>query len=415
MFGLTFENKLNIAKTSKKKFKAIVAKTFLLVILILVIFSFGWTVDGERTEEEILTDISGQIENQLGNLDFGDLEQILDNMSIDEKNIFGSESFVDKVKMIISGEFKGLGENAIQSLLSLAFDNLISLLPIMSSVLAIGIISGMLGQIRSTTNAKNLGDIIHFACFGVILVIVTTLVLKILGSTSQILSTIKSQIDIIFPILLTLLTAIGGNVSASVYQPAIAVLSGSIMQIFNYVLVPVFVFSFVFSIISNLSKSVKLEKFTSFFNSLFKYIIGTIFTVFMAFISIQGITAGSIDGISVKTAKFALKSYVPILGGYLADGFNVIVASSILIKNAIGACGLLLIFCTILSPIISIVLFSLLLKLTASILDPLSDGRIANFLFGVSKSMTMLMVIIIGFSFMFLLLCALIMCSANFV
>lgn len=417
MFGDTFENKIKNICLSKKRIKNIVVKCFLSFVFVLLVFSCGWTsqIDGERTEEEITADISGQIENQLENLDFGNLDEILKNMSLDEKKIFGSERFVEKVKMIISGEFKGLGENAIDVLLSLTFDNLISLLPIMASILAIGIISGMLGQIRSATSAKNLGDIIHFACFGVVLIIVTTLVLKILNSTSQSLTIIKSQIDIIFPILLTLLTAVGGNVSVSVYQPAIAVLSGSIMQIFNYVLVPVFIFSFVFSIVSNLSKSVKLDKFTSFFNSLFKYIIGTIFTVFLAFISIQGITAGSIDGISAKTAKFALKSYIPILGGYLADGLNVIVASSVLIKNAVGACGLLLIFCTILSPIISIVLFSLLLKLTASVLEPLSDGRIANFLFGVSKNMTMLIVIIIGFSFMFLLLCGLIMCSANFV
>lgn len=417
MFGVTFADKINNIKAKSKKNKAFLLRLFLLVLIVLFVFSCGWTseITATRSEEEITADILEQIENQLGNLDFGDLEQILNDLTAEQKEIFGGSSFLEKVKLVISGEFQGLGENIIQSLISLVFDNLISLLPIMASVLAIGIISGMLGQIRSSTNVKNLGDIIHFACFGVVLIIITTLVLQILNSASNSLATVKSQIDVIFPILLTLLTAIGGNASVSVYQPAVAVLSGSIMQIFNYVLVPIFIFSFVFSIISNLSKSVKLDKFTSFFNSLFKYIIGTIFTIFLAFISIQGITAGSVDGISVKTAKFALKSYVPILGGYLADGFNVIVASSVLIKNSVGACGLLLIFCTILTPIISIVLFSLLLKLTASVLEPLSDGRIANFLFGVSKNLTMLIVIIIGFSFMFLLLCALVMCSANFV
>lgn len=211
------------------------------------------------------------------------------------------------------------------------------------------------------------------------------------------------------------MTAIGGTVSVSVYQPAIALLSGSIMQIFNLVLVPIFIFSLVFAVISNLTSTVKLEKFNSFLNSSFKWLVGSMFTIFIAFMSIQGITAGSHDGISVKTAKFALKSYVPILGGYLADGFNVIVASSVLIKNAIGACGLLLIFVSVLSPILTIVIFSLLLKLTASILEPLSDGRISSFLFSVSKSLTMLLVILIGVAFMFLIITALIMCSANFI
>lgn len=417
-----FNNQFVIAKqniiSKSKKIKKTILKLALVFCLCLLAFCSGYTpeIDSNVTEEEIQQDINQQIENQLGNIDFGELEEIIKNLSDEQKQIFGSGSFIEKVKLIISGDFKGLGENAVDAISTLIFDDIIKILPIMASILAIGIIAGMLGQISSgNSSSKSLGDIIHFACFGLILVIITGLVLNLLTSTANVLTSVKNQIDAIFPILLTLLTAIGGNVSVSVYQPAIALLSGSVMHIFNSLLVPIFIFTFVFSIISNLSKSVKLNKFTSFFSSLFKYIIGTIFTVFLAFISIQGITAGSIDGISVKTAKFAMKSYIPILGGYLADGFNVIVASSVLIKNAVGACGLLAIFVTILSPIISIILLSLLLKLTASVLEPLSDGRISSFLFSVSKSLTMLMVILIGFSFMFLLLCALIMCSANFV
>ena len=418
MFNCEFVKKRSLLLQKNKQTKKLVVKSVITVCLLLLIFCCGYTssVDEKITEEELTQDITTQIENQLGNIDFGELEEIIKSLSDEQKDLFGNESFLNKVKLIISGEFKGLGENAVQAISAIVFEDLIKLLPIMASILAIGILSGMLGQISSNNNnSKSLGDIIHFACFGLVLVIVTGLVLNLLNTTSSILNSLKSQIDVVFPILLTLLTAIGGNVSVSVYQPTIALLSGSVMHVFNTVLVPIFIFTFVFSIITNLSKSVKLSKFTSFFTSLFKYIIGTIFTVFLAFISIQGITAGSIDGISVKTAKFAMKSYIPILGGYLADGFNVIVASSVLIKNAIGACGLLLIFITILSPIISIILLSLLLKLTASILEPLTDGRISTFLFSVSKTLTMLMVILIGFSFMFLLICALIMCSANFI
>lgn len=367
-----------------------------------------------KTEDEVLEDVSTEVDNQLGDLDFSDLEDLLAGLDEEQLKIFGDSSFVDKIKMIINGEFKELGNTVISATINLVLKQILDFLPLVATILAIGILSSMLGNLRSGKD-KSLGDVIHFVCYALVLVLISSAVMQMLNLSRSTLETMKAEIDILFPILLTLMTAIGGTVSVSVYQPAIALLSGSIMQIFNLVLVPIFIFSLVFAVISNLTSTVKLEKFNSFLNSSFKWLVGSMFTIFIAFMSIQGITAGSHDGISVKTAKFALKSYVPILGGYLADGFNVIVASSVLIKNAIGACGLLLIFVSVLSPILTIVIFSLLLKLTASILEPLSDGRISSFLFSVSKSLTMLLVILIGVAFMFLIITALIMCSANFI
>ena len=221
--------------------------------------------------------------------------------------------------------------------------------------------------------------------------------------------------EVVFPLLLTIMTAIGGTMSVSIYQPAVALLSSAIMHIFTSVLMPIFIFSIVFTIISNLTSTVKLEKFTKFFQSTFKWIIGGIFTVFMAFLSIQGITASTYDGVSIRTAKYAIRSYVPILGGYLSEGFDVIMASSVLIKNAIGASGLLLMFSSIISPIVKIVVFILVLKLAAAILEPLTDVRISDFIYSVSKSLSMLIVMILGVAFMYLITVGLIMCTANFV
>ena len=177
----------------------------------------------------------------------------------------------------------------------------------------------MLQGLKPSNSGKSISNIIHFVTYGIIVVLVLSIVVKMVGLTTNTVQTIKAQMDAIFPILLTFLTAIGGTVSTSVYQPAMALLTGTIMNLFTYVLLPIFIFSVVFSIVSNLSNTVKLDKFTSFFNSSYKWLTGLIFTVFTAFISVQGITAGSIDGISIRTAKFAIKSYVPILGSYLSE------------------------------------------------------------------------------------------------
>ena len=368
----------------------------------------------ESTDEDYSEELEEEINEQLEDLDFSSLEDILSALTNGQINIFGGTSFVEKLQKLISGEFDN-NQSLWSSIISIFFENLLGLLPIVSLIIAIALIGSMLQGLKPSNSGKSISNIIHFVTYGIIVVLVLSIVVKMVGLTTNTVQTIKAQMDAIFPILSTFLTAIGGTVSTSVYQPAMALLTGTIMNLFTYVLLPIFIFSVVFSIVSNLSNTVKLDKFTSFFNSSYKWLTGLIFTVFTAFISVQGITAGSIDGISIRTAKFAIKSYVPILGSYLSDGMGIILASSNLIKNAVGATGLFLLLATIISPLIELILFMLILKLVAGIIEPLGNKQIANFISSLSKSMVLLIALIIGVAFIYFITIGLVMCSANIV
>lgn len=366
------------------------------------------------TEEDIEQELQDEINNQLSDLDFSSLEDILNALTAGELAIFGGSSFFEKLQKLINGDFDS-GKGMWNAIINIFFENLLSLLPIISIIIAVSLIGSMIQGIKPYNNGKSISNIIHFVTYGVIVVLVLSITVKMVGLTTQTIQTMKSQMDAIFPFLLTFLTAIGGSTSVSVYQPAMALLTGTILNLFTYILLPIFIFSVVFSVVSNLSNSVKLEKFTSFFNSSYKWLTGLIFTIFTAFLSIQGITAGSIDGISIRTARYAIKSYIPILGSYLSDGMGIILLSSNLIKNAVGATGLFLLLATILSPLIELILFMLALKLIAGIIEPLGNKQIANFISSLSKSMVLLIILIIGIAFIYFIMLGLIMCSANIV
>ena len=364
-------------------------------------------------EDESLEDqLDDSVNDQLGDLDFSELEDILNN-SDQGQDLFGGMSFFDKIVAIISGEFAEDSTSVWQALLNLIFDNLLAFLPIIATVIAVSILGGMIQNLKPNLSGKSIGSVIHFVTYGVVIILIFTIVMRMVSVTTNTISSIKAQMDAVFPILLTMLTAVGGSVSVSVYQPAMALLSSLIINVFTMVLMPIFLISTVLSLVSNLSNNVKLDKFISFLNSLFKWIVGLIFTIFISFAAVQGITAGSIDGLSIKTAKFAIKSYIPIVGSYISDGFYIVLASSSLIKNAVGAAGLLLLAGTILSPIIELVIFILALKLMAGIIEPLGDGKIASFVSTLSKNMTLLVSMVAAVSFMYVLLTGLVMCSAN--
>lgn len=366
----------------------------------------------DSAQESVEDQIEDSVDDQLGDLDLGELEDILNN-SQNANDLFGGKSFLEKLASIINGDFADDSTSIWEAILNLIFDNLLSFLPIIATVIAVAILGGMIQNLKPNLNGKSIGSVIHFVTYGVVVILIFTIILKMITITTSTIGSIKTQMDAVFPILLTMLTAVGGTVSVSVYQPAMALLASVIINVFTIFLMPLFLISTVLSLVSNLSNNVKLDKFIGFLNSLFKWVIGLIFTVFIGFASIQGITAGSIDGLSIKTAKFAIKSYIPIVGSYISDGLYIVLASSSLIKNAVGACGLLLLAGTILAPILQLIIFMLALKLMAGIIEPLGDGKIASFVNTLAKNMTMLISMIVAVSFMYVILTGLVMCSAN--
>jgi len=404
--------KQNPNKRNKKVF-------FALLFFVIVAFCFlpkftsiiAGADDGTNYEQDILESVN----KQLNELDFDGLDKILQEFSESQKSIFGASNFVEKMHELLSSE-QGLDFGSLfSSILSIVFEELIKIVPILASVCGVAVLGNLVSNLRTKSNEKSIGDLIHFVCYGIIIVLVTGTIVAFVNMAKNVLGSIQTQMQITFPILLTLMTASGGVASAGIYQPAMAILSSFIMEAFIWVVFPLFIFNFVFNIVGNLSDSVKLDKFCNFFSSAFKWTAGIIFTLFTTFMAIQGISAGSYDGFSVKSAKYAIKSYIPFVGGYISDGFNLIVSSSVLIKNALGVAGLLLLITTILVPILQIIIFGLGLKLVSAIIEPLSDKRISNFVFNVGKSTNYLVATICSVSFMYLITIALVMCTGNLI
>ena len=397
-------------KLNNKKLGVIL---LLMIALILVLIASIPSVYCADDNNSIASDLENSVYESLGGIDFGGLDECIQELNKDSQAIFGGDSFFDKVMALINGEFSTDTTSFFSAILSLFFGEIAGFLPILCIIIAITILCSLVGNIRSDVGSESVGRIVDFVCYGIVIVIVSGCVFSLLGEVGQAIAAIKKQMDIIFPILLTLVASVGGTVTVGMFQPSLALFSNIIIQIFNFVLVPLFTFMFVFSVVGNMTNSVSLNKFNATFRSIFKWVAGICFSIFMGVVMVQGVVAGNFDNVSIRATKFALKSYVPILGGYLSDGFNIVMASSVLIKNAIGGVGIFLALSLIVVPIIKIAILGLGLKLTAAILEPMTKSKISDFLMNVSKNVNMLVVIIAGVGFMYIVSIGMLLISAN--
>lgn len=380
----------------------------LAIILMVLVIPFG-----ARASAGVKVDkLEEQIDKTLDKLDYQELEDFFDELNESAKTAFGS-NLKQLLKDILSGK-ASLGTDKIATLVASYLKNaFLGLLPLVITLLVIGILYGLSSSMSSGFIKKSTTDIIYYVCLGAIIIVLITAINGIISDARATIGLLARFNDIVFPLLLTLVTALGGLSAVGVYQPAIAAISMVIIKIITAMVMPLFLACVVFCIIGSLSNNIKLDKLTSTTKATVEWILGIVFTLFIAFITAEGIAGATFDTVTVRSAKFAISSYVPIIGGHISDGFDLVVASLILLKNSFGLISIIILIAIVLVPIIKIVIFSLLLKAVAAILEPVADKRISDLLFNTAKCFNLLLVIIIGLAFIIFIMIILIIVTCN--
>ena len=366
----------------------------------------------EQADETDAEEIS--VEELLNELDISALSEYFDTMSEDQKAFFGS-SLKEWLGKVANGEFKFEYSSFMKYLLTTLGGTLGSVLPILLSIIAIAVTISFVGGIKGGFASKSTDTLVNFAGITLVSVLILVEIYGAIGDVRSLVNSIRTQTEIVFPILFTLMTALGASGSIAIYQPAVAVFAFSITELVTTIALPALIVAIVFSVVGNLSGTVKLGGAAKFCISAAKWVLYTTFFLFLAFLSVQGITAAIYDNVSVRTAKFAMSKYIPVIGGYLSEGFNVILAGSVLIKNAFGLTAVMILLMTVLPVLIKIIAVSLSLKLAGAITEPFEGGKITSLLNSVSSSVNLLIAVVCGLAFLYFVFLILLIASGNLV
>lgn len=374
-------------------------KVVIVILLLILAFTFVPVVSFADT----LEDLEQEVADNLDKIDFSDVDDVTGG------NLGG---IGDKVMSIINGNFDG-ADTFIEFLTLLLGDSLKNILPKLTAIFAIIVIMGLIRRTNGGMISAGTNEVVNFVGVTAVLATVLALVVSSYANVYRILTQVSMLTETSMPILLTLLIANGGNVASSVCQPSMVMFSTVVIKSIQTVVLPLSVFAMAFAVVGNISQNVKVNKMSSFLSGASNWFLGCLFMVYSAFTSVQGIAAASIDGVSYRAAKFATKSYIPILGGYLADGFDIVVASTSLIKNAFGVVALLALLFMLAEPLMSVIAVNLGLQCVAAVSEPIADNRYTKILGGISKGLTFLAVLLIAVAFMFCILMLIAINCAN--
>ena len=112
-----------------------------------------------------------------------------------------------------------------------------------------------------------------------------------------------------------------------------------------------------------------------------KWAVTTVLTgtliLFVTYLTISGVIAGTTDALTVKAAKFTMSSMVPVVGGILSDAAETVLAGAGVLKNTVGVFGMLVVIGICLVPFLQLGFHYLTYKVSSALSAALSGSRVA--------------------------------------
>jgi len=360
--------------------------------------------DGTLTiiEEQLKANNSNSISESINKYYTGDSKKLFPEF--DPQRIISSAA---------KGDFKFSISSIFNSVVKYLLGEIFLNADILIKIIILAIICAILKNLQNSFLSESVGELAFFVCY---IVIVSILMISFSTAMNMCISIIDSMVSFmhaIIPLLITLLISTGSISSASAFQPLLIMLVEVGATVIRNFFIPLVFFITVLNIVNNISDKVQLTKLSGFLKQISTWGIGIILTVFVAISSIQGSMGAVIDGVTSKTAKFALGSFIPVVGKYLADAADTVVGCTLVIKNASGLIAMLGIIIICLAPLVKILALVVLYKLASAFVEPIADKKITNCLNDMAGSLTYILGITAAVAFMFLIAITVVISTTN--
>ncbi len=241
-------------------------------------------------------------------------------------------------------------------------------------------------------------------CFVLILIPVMLLVFSELAHTRETITAMTDRMDKLLPMLLTLLTALGGSASSAFLHPMVVAASGSMVFLAREVILRLVMCTCAVTAINHLSDRAHLTRLAQLLRGAVCWLLGVSFTVFLGAMSLQGVCSASIDGVVIRAAKYAVDNFVPVVGGMFSDTMDTLVGCTLIVKNALGVAAVMVLLDAVLGPLARTLAAVFLMKLSAALLEPVADAQIVHAIGDFSRTIVLFLITMLCVGTMYFLL-----------
>lgn len=304
---------------------------------------------------------------------------------------------------------RGLVHGLLRYFLSEVFDNA----ALMGTILILAVLAAVLESLQTAFERQTVSQVAYAIVYLVLMVLAIGSFTEAIGYAKHAIETMTGFMLATVPLMVTLLAGSGAFASAAFFHPVLLFSAHLISNVVYLVAFPLIFFAALLDITSALSPRYKLTRLAGLLRTGSIAVLGLSMSVFLGVTAVQGAGKGIADGVALRLTKTAAQTFVPILGKAFSDAADTVLSASMLLKNAVGIAGLVIVAAIALFPALKILALSFIYSGSAALMQPLGDSPLITVLATLSKSLVLVFACVAAVSLMFFVSLCILLVSAN--
>ncbi|GAB6156889.1 stage III sporulation protein AE [Desulfotomaculum varum] len=325
--------------------------------------------------------------DQLNELDTGKLEEFVEHLNTEIQGAVPELHFKELVVQLLKGNLNWQATDLLTGLFKLFFKEVVANASLLGKLVVLAVICAVLQNLMASFAKGTTGQLAYAVSYMALISLAVGTFTLAVNTGREAVDNMVHFMQALLPLLLTLLAAMGGIASTAIFHPVIFGSITAISTIIKTIVFPLIFFSAVLTILSNLSEKFQVSRLADLMKTLALSVLGLCSTVFLGLLAIKGVAGSVTDGVAIRTAKFATDAFIPVVGGMFSDALDAVVGSSLLIKNALGMAGVIIIFFLTALPMLKIFAVAFVYKLAGALIQPVGDKQMAECLTALGKSL----------------------------
>ncbi|WP_090666147.1 stage III sporulation protein AE [Paenibacillus tianmuensis] len=352
------------------------------------------------------------IREQAQRLPLDQVEQFWSRLTRQYGGYFPDSRAPSFMELLLGAKDFGLG-SVFSGLFKYLFHELLYNGKLLVSIVILTVFSMLLETLQSSFEKNNVSKIAYAISFLVLMIMAVNSFSVAIGYAKSAITDMIHFMIAVVPLLLTLLASMGNVVSVTVLHPLIVFMIHAVGTAIYFIVFPLLFFSAVLHIVSSLSDKYKVTQLANLLRNVSVGCLGVFVTVFLGVVSVQGIGSAAADGVTIRTAKYIAGNFVPVVGRLFSDASETVIGASLLVKNAVGLAGVVILLVLCAFPALKILALAFIYNVSAAVMQPLGDNPMITCLETIGKSLIFVFAALAVVGLMFFLAITIVIAAGN--
>lgn len=375
-------------------------------LCILPITDRAYAVEGKATESAF------SLQDSIDSIDLDVLEEYKRHIDGEISSYIDNKSVKDWLLDFVKGDWHFDTQEVGQNILDFFFREIKANSGLLGKLLVLTVLSALLINLE-TAFSSSVGKIAYLTCFLALCAIALGSFKIVLGIGINTVNNMVTFMNSMLPQLMILIAGLGNINSSVMLFPVVMGATTAFANAIKNIVFPLIIMSAILHLVNNMSETIRVERMAKFFTQIAQISLGLFLTMFVGFFTLRALYASVLDKVTLRTTKFVTDNAIPVVGKMFSDTIEVAAGYVVMLKQALGIYGVIIIFGIVVFPVVKVAVIALIYKVASALAEPLGDGRTAGILEIMSAHLFLMLAAVAAVALMFFIMIAIVAGLSN--